>query len=234
MLGSCPCPARGSDTWRPPCLQGPIANRLFTAFVAPSALIYLQAMTVSETKEILRREFLARRSCIDEDSRLAQQAQIAGFFLDRIRLDGPKIIAGYWPVRGEVDVLPLLRDLLRHGHRAALPVVNGCDEALAFYNWHDGAVMRMAGFGIPEPVGTAADAVLPDVIVTPLLVFDRQGYRLGYGRGMYDRFLHHVRARKSVITVGVGFAEQECGALPHDANDQRLDWILTGREALAF
>lgn len=190
-------------------------------------------MTVSKQKEILRQQFRSRRALVDEASRIRQTAQIAAFFHDKIKIVAPKIIAGFWPVKGEVDVLPLLRGLLQQGSRTALPAVSQCEEALAFYNWDEATPMKISGFGIPEPVAEAA-SVWPDIVLVPLLAFDRQGHRLGYGRGMYDRFLRHLKGKKSVITIGVGFEEQECADLPHDANDQRLDWILTGREALAF
>ena len=75
--------------------------------------------------------------------------------------------------------------------------------------------------------------VLPDILLVPLLGFDKQGYRLGYGGGFYDRTLRSLRQRESVLAVGIAYAGQEM-TLPHDENDERLDWIVTEKYARKF
>lgn len=190
----------------------------------------LQGMTTAISKDHLRRIFLARREAIDASVRLRETAAVTALFHAKIRPDKKNIIAGYWPVRGEMDILPVLR-----GGRAALPVVTGDqNEPFSFYPWNDATPMRISVFKIPEPAIEGVSSVLPDIILTPLLAFDRQGYRLGYGRGMYDRVLRRLKAVKSVITIGVAFNDQLCDDLPHEAGDEKLDWILTAHEALYF
>ena len=91
--------------------------------------------------------------------------------------------------------------------------------------------MVEAVFGTREPPHTH-QIVEPDFLIVPLLAFDRAGWRLGYGAGYFDRTLTKLRARKAVLAVGVGYSAQEVPAVPRNATDQRLDWILTERGAL--
>ena len=87
-------------------------------------------------------------------------------------------------------------------------------------------MLERGAFDVPVPL-TDKPALDPDIVLVPLLAFDRSGYRLGYGAGFYDRTLAGLRARRAVIAVGLAFGEQEVDALPHDARDERLDWVVT-------
>jgi 5-formyltetrahydrofolate cyclo-ligase len=86
--------------------------------------------------------------------------------------------------------------------------------------------LRTVVWGIREP-DESAPVVEPDVLLVPLLAFDRTGARLGYGGGFYDRTLRGLRDRKSIVTIGLGYASQEVDAVPHLDYDERLDWVLT-------
>jgi 5-formyltetrahydrofolate cyclo-ligase len=86
-------------------------------------------------------------------------------------------------------------------------------------------------WGIPEPRADKA-VLVPDILIVPLLAFDRAGWRLGYGGGYYDRTLRDLRARKVVTAVGLAHEEQEVDAVPHLDYDQRLDWVLRPSGAL--
>ena len=160
----------------------------------------------------------------------AAAAAVQRHFLDcleqNIGLPAGAVVAGYWTTGDELDVRPLLGALDDAGYRCALPVVVAPDAVLVFRRWRTGDVLTAGRFGIMEP-GADAEAVTPDLVIVPLLAFDRAGYRLGYGAGYYDRTLGALRGAGPVVAVGVGFAAQGVDAVPHDAADARLDWVVT-------
>ena len=135
-------------------------------------------------------------------------------------------VSAYMPVRDELDPRPLLHALVERGMVAAMPCVVGEGQPLLFRQWNTGAALVPRTFGLSEP---AADApvVEPDLLLVPLLAFDRSGHRLGYGRGYYDRTLAALRAQRPIAAVGLAFAAQEVLSLPAGLHDQRLDWIVT-------
>jgi 5-formyltetrahydrofolate cyclo-ligase len=135
-------------------------------------------------------------------------------------------VAGFLAYRTEIDVLPLMARLVADGATTALPVVTGKGQPLVFRRWHPGEPLEEAHFGIHVPPATAEE-VEPDVLLVPMLAFDREGYRLGYGGGFYDRTLERLRAMKPVTAIGVAFAGQEVAQVMRGAHDQPLDFILT-------
>ncbi len=154
---------------------------------------------------------------------------------DRVLADVPLpdgAVAGYWPLGSELDVRPLLLHLGAAGRRVALPVSGPRGEPLTFRAWTAETILQTGRFSIREPA-QAAPLVTPTLLFIPLLAFDRNGQRLGYGAGYYDRTLAALRADSlragagPVLAVGVGFAAQEVALLPHDPYDQPLDWIVT-------
>jgi 5-formyltetrahydrofolate cyclo-ligase len=140
-------------------------------------------------------------------------------------------VAGFLAYRTEIDVLPLMARLVADGAVTALPVVTGKGQPLVFRRWEPGGPLEEAHFGIHVPPATAGE-VEPDVLLVPMLAFDRQGYRLGYGGGFYDRTLERLRALKPVTAIGVAFAAQEVAEVMRGAHDQPLDFILTERGAI--
>lgn len=138
----------------------------------------------------------------------------------------PGLVAGYWPMSEEIDPRPLLAELARLGRALALPVVVERDRHLDFRTWSPGDELEPGDHGTFHPFASAP-LVIPDVVLVPLLAFDRRGYRLGYGGGYYDRTLEGLRRAAHVTTIGVAFAAQEVAAVPHDGHDQRLDWVAT-------
>ena len=142
-------------------------------------------------------------------------------------------VAGYWPVRDEIDPRPLLVALAGQGHVIGLPVVAERGGVLAFRRWPFAAPVAAppaGAFGIPAPPAEAP-AIEPGLLLVPLLAFDRHGRRLGYGGGYYDRTLAALRPR-GVTAVGLAFAAQETAAVPTDEDDESLDWIVTEVEAI--
>lgn len=140
-------------------------------------------------------------------------------------LTGVKVIAAYRPIRTELDPTLLMEALHRAGHRITVPVILGEGQPLEFHEWWPGVAMQSGPFGAEIPVDT--HVLIPDLILAPLLAFDRRGYRLGYGGGFYDRTLEQLRATRRVRAFGLAFAGQEVDEVPIEPTDQRLDAILT-------
>ncbi len=107
-----------------------------------------------------------------------------------------------------------------------LPIVLGHGLPLEFRRWYPGEPTQPGMWKIPRPLPDA-ELVVPDVLLVPMLAFDRHGYRLGYGGGFYDRTLDQLRAKKNVIAIGVAYAGQEVDAVPRGPHDQPLDYVLT-------
>lgn len=186
--------------------------------------------SLQEEKQALRAVLRERRTEAAQSS-VAAAADLAERFLRGVPVRPRWEVAGYLPIGDEIDVRPLLQRLHGFGHEIALPAVVEPGAPLAFRRWRDGDALADGPFGTRQPLATAA-AVLPDLVILPLLAFDRRGYRLGYGGGYYDRTLAALRRRKKVLAVGVGYGVQEVPAVPSGRHDQVLDWIVTDREAI--
>jgi 5-formyltetrahydrofolate cyclo-ligase len=137
------------------------------------------------------------------------------------------VVSGYWPMGEEIDPVPALEALHERGHPIGLPVMPGKQQPLRFRRWQPHAPLQEGGFGTMVPPDDAGE-VTPRLLLVPLLAFDREGYRLGYGGGFYDRTLAELRAQDPhTLAVGVAYGGQEVAAVPHDAYDQRLDAVVT-------
>lgn len=137
------------------------------------------------------------------------------------------VLAGYMPMRTEIDCLPAMVAHLAAGQggRVCVPVIPGAARPLRFHEWRPDAPMVAGEFGALIPERTAE--LVPQVLIVPLLAFDRRGYRLGYGGGFYDRTLEGLRARGPVTAIGFAFAAQEMDEVPTEPTDQPLDLIVT-------
>ena len=131
----------------------------------------------------------------------------------------------------EIDPRALLQSLAQSGYRTALPVVTPLGNPLRFRAWSFGEQLLARTWGILEPADDAPE-VEPDVLLVPLLAFDRSGVRLGYGGGYYDRTLARLRAMQQVVAIGLAFDEQALPEVPCGPYDQRLDWVLRPAGAL--
>ena len=182
---------------------------------------------IDEAKRAMRREAIARRREVAAPDDAG--ARVIGNLLDSGAVPDGAAVSGFWPIGSEVDLQPLLLALAARGHVVALPVVVGRDRPLVFRAWREGDEMAEGPYGIREPLESAPE-IAPQVLLVPLLAFDRAGYRLGYGGGFYDRSLAMLREGGPVTAIGAAWAAQEVPAVPHDKNDQPLDWMLTERE----
>lgn len=135
-------------------------------------------------------------------------------------------VSAFSAIGEEINPLALMMRLHGEGHLLALPAMQGKGQALVFRAWSPGDEMAPAAWGIAEPLASRA-VVVPDIVLVPLLAFDRTGQRLGYGGGYYDRTLHELRRLKPLVTVGIAYEEQRLDAVPHLDYDQPLDWVLT-------
>jgi 5-formyltetrahydrofolate cyclo-ligase len=144
-----------------------------------------------------------------------------------------KTVSGFFPYKSEIDVRPLLGRLAGEGWVTSLPIVTGLGEPLIFRRWYPGEPTVPGLWDIPRPL-EAAELVEPDVLLVPMLAFDRAGYRLGYGGGFYDRTLALLRGKKEVVAIGVAYAAQEVASVPHDDHDARLDFVMTEEGVIRF
>jgi 5-formyltetrahydrofolate cyclo-ligase len=135
-------------------------------------------------------------------------------------------VSGFIAIRDEIDPRPLMMALDAAGARLALPVMLGKAQPLEMRAWAPGEPLAETTWGIQEPLPSAT-VVNPDIVLVPLLAFDKAGHRLGYGGGFYDRTLARLRSLKPVIAIGLAYDEQRVDALPYGAYDQPLDWVLT-------
>jgi 5-formyltetrahydrofolate cyclo-ligase len=187
---------------------------------------------IEDTKAALRREASARRDALPAETRKAAAAMIAARPFP-LPVAAGAIVSGFMPLKDEIDPLPLLRTLSERGAQLALPVVAERGRPLVMRAWKWGEPLAPGVWGIREP-GPEAAIVEPDILLVPLLAFDRAGGRLGYGGGYYDFTLVQLRARKTVVAVGLAFAAQEIPFVPTTSRDAPLDLVLTEREVIDF
>lgn len=173
---------------------------------------------------------LAGRAALSEDQRAERSARIVERLGTLLPDVGGRTIAVYWPMRGEPDLSAWIGAALAHGAKLALPVVVAVGEPLEFRAWAPGDRVESGRWGIPEPIDGAV--VIPDVVIVPLVGFDRAGYRIGYGGGYYDRTLAALAPRP--WSIGVGFACAGVGSIEPQPHDVPLDAIVTEAEAVIY
>jgi 5-formyltetrahydrofolate cyclo-ligase len=186
--------------------------------------------SIDDLKGAIRVDALARRAALALDMRTAAAQAIAQRPFP-LPLQPGTIVSGFMPLKSEISPLPLMRTLADAGAALALPAVVGRGEPLIMRSYVLGEPLASGVWGIREPKADAAE-VFPDVLIVPLLAFDRSGHRIGYGAGYYDMTIAALRLRKSVIAVGIAFAQQEIAAGPHTPRDARLDLVLTEHEVI--
>ncbi len=178
------------------------------------------------SKADLREQALARRAGIPTGDHERYSRHAAGRIAPLI--GNAETVALFWPIRGEIDPLPLCETARERGGLVVLPAVVGDD--IVFRRFDDAGSLESGSFGTRHPPADAPQCQ-PDLIVAPLAVFDRTGGRIGYGGGYYDRYVSRLRATGHRFRyVGIAFACQETDAVPLAAHDERLDAVATERE----
>ena len=191
--------------------------------------------------KIVLREELALRRTIAFDTCPNAGLTLATKFSSAICIAHDTIIAGYMPFRAEIDPRPLMRALAMKGVLLTLPRVNspsplsGRGAVLSFHQCDidNKAHFQKNRWGLLEP-HLHLPTVTPTILLVPLLGFDRQGNRLGYGKGYYDTAIADLRQTANITAIGLSFAQQEVEHIPTQPHDQRLDWIITQNEAYRF
>ena len=137
-----------------------------------------------------------------------------------------KIIGGYYPINFEVDDLELLKKFEKNKFNISLPIIKK-NFQMDFYKWSFSDLLKINKYGIPEPENK--NLVYPDVILVPLVAFDKNLNRLGYGGGYYDRLIKKLSNKKKIIKIGLALSVQKIDKVPIDMYDQRLDYIVTNK-----
>ena len=185
----------------------------------------------SAAKAALRADAMARRDALSEAERAAGSARIMERAIAIIEPLKPAVIATYRAIRSEVVPDAVTDWALGRGLVVVLPAVLDA-TTLVFRRHRPSDPLALGGFGTLSPPPDAPE-IDPDVILTPMVAFDRQGVRLGHGRGYYDRgvLALHARGLRPAL-VGVAFAVQEVGSIPAEPHDSRMDWIVTENETI--
>ena len=137
-----------------------------------------------------------------------------------------KIIGGYYPVNFEIDDLALLRKFKKNKFIISLPVIKK-NFQMDFYPWLSSGPLKINKYGIPEP--ETKNIVYPDILLIPLVAFDKNLNRLGYGGGYYDRLIEKLSKKKNIIKIGLAFSIQEIDKVPINVYDRKLDYIVTNK-----
>ena len=140
-----------------------------------------------------------------------------------------KIIGGYYPVNCEVDDLEILKKFAKKKVKISLPVIKK-NFRMDFIQCSLDSAFDINKYGIPEPSG--GKVVYPDILLVPLVAFDRKLNRLGYGAGFYDRLIKYLKKIKNIVTIGLAFDFQEVYLIPVSKYDQKLDYVVTNKKIL--
>jgi 5-formyltetrahydrofolate cyclo-ligase len=189
-------------------------------------------MPSTPSKGDLRTAALGRRDALSDEQRAAAAQALAKRGLP-VDIKPGTIVAGYSPIRSELDPALLMKSLAAQGAQLALPAITARGKSLVFRAWSPSDRLMLGSLGIPEPSPAAAELV-PDILLVPLAAFDRAGHRIGYGAGHYDVTLAHLRKAKAAIAIGVAFAVQEIKTVPMQPHDVALDYVLTEKHAFDF
>ncbi|HTH18365.1 MAG TPA: 5-formyltetrahydrofolate cyclo-ligase [Magnetospirillum sp.] len=190
-------------------------------------------MTIASDLPQLKKAMRAHQVAVRREACLAAgeaAAEAVAALAPLLGLDGV-LVGGYWPMGDELDPRPLMGRLAQLGCRLALPVVTAPGQKLDFRAFSKGDALEAGRHGTWHPLASAP-AVVPQAVLVPLLAFDRECFRLGYGGGYYDRTLESLRKSAQVRAIGLAFAAQEVAAVPRDGHDQRLDAIATQSELI--
>jgi 5-formyltetrahydrofolate cyclo-ligase len=185
-------------------------------------------VTLTDQKAAARTAAFARRKIAHDQHHGTGTAAHLSAFLAGYR---GVPLAGYMAMRTEIDPLPAMQEAAAHGP-VGVPVILGAGQPLKFRLWEPGVAMVAGHFGalIPEE----GDWMIPEIVIVPLVAFDRQGGRLGYGGGFYDRTLEGLRASQATLAVGFAYSRQHAEALPLEPTDQPLDCVITQNDHIAI
>jgi len=137
-----------------------------------------------------------------------------------------RILGGYYPYNYEIDILQILEKFEKKKFIITLPKIMK-NSQMDFFQWSKNDPLSINKFGIPEPISKVVK--YPDVLLVPLLAFDKNFNRIGYGGGFYDRYIKKIRKRKKVLTIGFAYSFQKFKKVPTNNYDIKLDFIITNK-----
>ncbi len=174
------------------------------------------------SKKILRKKLINLRKInfLDQHISFTQFKKI----LNKFNIKKYQNIGGYYPINSEIGSLKILEKLEKNKFKISLPVTVK-NRDMNFYEWSFKKPLKVSKQGIPEPY--CEEKVFPDVLIVPLVGFDKNKFRLGYGGGFYDRYISKISKHKKVLTIGFAFSFQELKKVPREKHDQKLNFILT-------
>ena len=138
-----------------------------------------------------------------------------------------KIVGGYYPYNQEVDVIKILEKFEKKKYQILLPKIKK-NYQMDFFNWSTKEPLLLNKYGIPEPISNKVN--YPGILLVPLVAFDKNFNRIGYGGGFYDRYIKKIKKIKKILTIGLAYSFQEVKKIPTSKNDVKLDYILTDKE----
>lgn len=190
------------------------------AFADPSPN---QGLDSAAFRSLLRQERIAARMAMPAAAHADASAAIEARLETLLSARPPQVLAFCWPLRKEFDCRPLVERLLGRGWRAAQPVVTAAAAPMVFRPWTPATPMTRDRHGIPIPAGD--ETVVPGIVLLPLVAFDGQGFRIGYGGGYFDRTLAALSPRP--LAIGVGFELARVESVRPERHDIRLDAVVT-------
>ncbi|WP_417483602.1 5-formyltetrahydrofolate cyclo-ligase [Maricaulis salignorans] len=205
----------------PPCL----AHEIDPVYAGTAAVDPQQALDVARWRKAERARLLAQRAALDGDTRkaaaIAVTRHLDAWLADRFDTLDDLTISAWWPIKAELDLRDWLATLARRGARAALPVVTVRSAPLVFRAWTPEMKMKRGVWNIPVPAH--GPDIIPNIVMSPLVGWDRGGYRLGYGGGYFDRTLAALTPRP--LTIGIGLDAARIATIfpqPHDIAMQAI------------
>ena len=173
-------------------------------------------------KNILRKKILVYRK---NNYRIAGlKYSLLKDILKKFNLLKNKKIGAYFPINYEIDCFEIFKQLEKSGHKISLPITKKGNK-MDFFEWSFKQPLLIGKIGIPEPY--SKKKVYPDILLVPLVAFNKYKFRLGYGGGYYDRYIQKIKKIKKILTIGMAFSFQEVGKLPINEHDKKLDYIFT-------
>ena len=138
-----------------------------------------------------------------------------------------KVIGGYYPYNYEIDAIEILINLEKQNYQISLPKIKK-NSQMDFFYWSSQDPLQINKYGIPEP--TSDKMVVPNILLVPLVAFDKKYNRIGYGGGFYDRYIKRIKKIKKIITIGLAYSFQRINQIPADKFDVKLDFIVTNKK----
>ena len=147
-------------------------------------------------------------------------------FLKKRRIKG-KNLGGYYPYNNEIDAMQILEKFEKKDYSISLPKIKK-NFRMDFYNWSSSDPLILNKYGIPEPISKLIS--YPDILLVPIVAYDKYLNRIGYGGGFYDRYIKRLKKRKKIITIGLAYSFQKVKKIPINNYDIKLDFIITEKD----